>query len=427
MIERYCSSEMAAVWSDASKWRVWLAIEIAVLKARCMTFEGNEDMETAARELGKLPPLNAQDVARHEAILGHDVMAFIAATLVDTGSPQVHQWLHYGLTSSDVVETGQAILLRRANRLVMTAAREALEKVTDLSLAQLEQPYLGRTHGQSAEPTSLGLYFADFAFAIQRSITRLDMAAEQLQLAHISGPLGNYAQTSRNVEEYAARLLGLYTPTTATQVIRRDNLAHWAYCMANLATVCEAFALAVRLGSQTMVNEMHEGYANGRLGSSSMPHKQNPVSAERICGQAKLVRSLVMPITEGIALWDHRDISHSSVERVALPDLCALTEHILTSTAKLAANLVIEGDQMEHTAKEHQGSASEMNFLIRNGYTRKKAYETAAERKDEFVVYCPPPATARVHEGLLEIQRSLASIARAAAACRFDPTTGKVL
>lgn len=411
MIERYTSNEMAAVWSEPNKYAVWAKVESEVMKAQGIRGVVPKDLWRAL-ELVVLP--TPQQVEKQEQVLKHDVMAFLEAWRRNTDNREIHQWLHYGLTSSDVVETGQAIRLGQANWLVLNAGYNLLTCLTDHAFEHRNTIRLGRTHGQAAEPTTWGYRVADFAFAVNRALERLIAASEGVQTAHISGPLGNYAHVSRAVELDVAKALELNAPDSATQVLMRDSLGAWAYAMASLVTICDAVALEIRHGQRQEVRELFEGKAPGQQGSSSMPHKANPITSEKIAGLARLARSYVMPITEGIALWHERDISHSSVERVALPDLCAITEHVIICTTDLIRNLQVNVAQMRYNTAT-QGSATMLNKYIREGLTRNEAYEKAKNGSRET---CAPAGTEHVWDQLallklaLEEARTMAGVSQ---------------
>ena len=385
MIARYTSEEMAEVWSDETKYQAWAEVEIAVMRAQGRHGVVSSDLWQALKLT--LVPTPAQ-VAEQEQVLKHDLMAFLEAWRLNTDNREIHRWLHYGLTSSDIVETGQAVLLAEANWLISNAGYRLLDSLIDHAFKYKNTKRSGRTHGQFAEPTTWGYRVADFAFAVERGLERLGHSCGGVQTAHISGPLGTYAHTSRSVELDVAKELGLAVPDSATQVLMRDSLGAWAYSLASLVTICEAFALEVRHGQRSEVREIFEGRSAGQEGSSSMPHKENPVTAEKICGLAKMARAYVMPLTEGIALWHERDISHSSVERIALPDLCAITEHVLNETAKMVNNLRINEAGMRENTR--QGSTTMLNKYIKEGMTRNEAYQAAKQGTRED---CPPADT----------------------------------
>ena len=400
MIGRYASREMNAVWSEETKYSVWAQIEVEVMKSQARRGVGLESNLWRALQMTEVP--TPAQVAKQEEILKHDVMAFLEAWRLNTKNREVHRWLHYGLTSSDVVETGQAVLLSEANWLISNAGYQLLDALITHAFKYKDTKRSGRTHGQFAEPTTWGYRVADFAFAVERGLDRLGYASGGVQTAHISGPLGNYAHISRAVELDVAKEMGLAAPDSATQVLMRDSLGAWAYSLASLVTICEAFALEVRHGQRSEVQEIFEGTSKGQEGSSSMPHKTNPVTAEKICGLAKMARAYVMPITEGVALWHERDISHSSVERIALPDLCAITEHVLQETTKMVNNLRINQAGMLENTRE--GSTTMLNKYIREGTTRNEAYKAA---KSGFREPCPPADTQHTWDLLSMIRIAL--------------------
>lgn len=400
MIGRYTSREMSAVWSEEAKYAVWAQIEVEVMKSQGRRGVGLESNLWRALQMTEEP--TPAQVAKQEEILKHDVMAFLEAWRLNTKNREVHRWLHYGLTSSDVVETGQAVLLSEANWLISNAGYQLLDALITHAFKYKDTKRSGRTHGQFAEPTTWGYRVADFAFAVERGLDRLGQASGGVQTAHISGPLGNYAHISRAVELDVAKQLRLAAPDSATQVLMRDSLGAWAYSLANLVTICEAFALEVRHGQRSEVREIFEGMSQGQEGSSSMPHKANPITAEKICGLAKMARAYVMPITEGVALWHERDISHSSVERIALPDLCAITEHVLQETTKMVNNLRINQAGMLENTRE--GSTTMLNKYIREGMTRNEAYKAAKTGTRES---CPPADTQHTWDLLSMIRIAL--------------------
>jgi adenylosuccinate lyase len=385
VINRYISKEMSEIWSDPSKHDTWARVEIEVMKAQGKRGIVDADLWRAL-ELVVVP--SPPQVTAQEQALKHDVMAFLEAWRRNTDNREIHRWLHYGLTSSDVVETGQAVLISRANWLIADAGYNLLESLIRHAFEHKNTMRSGRTHGQTAEPTTWGYRVADFAFGISRGLDRLAWSCGGVQTAHISGPLGNYAHVPRSVELDVAKALGLEAPDSATQVLMRDSLGAWAYSLASLVSICEAFALEVRHGQRSEMQELFEGRSAGQEGSSSMPHKENPITSEKICGLARMARAYVMPITEGIALWHERDISHSSVERIAVPDLCAITEHVLQQTNELVKNLRVNHAAMRENTR--QGSTTMLNKYIQEGMTRNEAYQKAKTGMRED---CPPADT----------------------------------
>jgi adenylosuccinate lyase len=400
MINRYNSPEMAAVWSDQNKIETWARIELEVMKAQGKRGIVEPDLWRAL-ELVLLP--TPDEVAHQELTLKHDVMAFLEAWRLKTDNREIHRFLHFGLTSSDIVETSQAVLLSQATWLISSAGYDLLDALIEHAFRYKDTRRAGRTHGQVAEPTTWGYRVADIAFALDRSLDRLAYAVIGTQSAHISGPIGNYAHVPRSVELDVARELGLNAPNSATQVLMRDSLGAWAYSLANLVSVCEAFALEVRHGQRTELSELFEGTTKGQEGSSSMPHKANPVTSEKICGLARMARAYVMPLTEGTALWHERDISHSSVERIALPDLCAITEHVLAATTELVKNLRINAAKMHYNGSS-QGSTTMLNKYIRAGMTRNEAYQAAKFGTRE---QCEPADTQHTWDALATLRLAI--------------------
>jgi adenylosuccinate lyase len=391
---------MAAVWSDENKIGTWAHVELEVMKAQGKRGAVEPDLWRAL-DLVLLP--TPSQVEAQELILKHDVMAFLEAWRQNTDNRELHRFLHFGLTSSDVVETANAVMIGQATYLISVAGYDLLEALIEHAFKYKNTRRAGRTHGQVAEPTTWGYRVADIAFALDRSLDRLGFSMSGVQTAHISGPLGNYAHVARAVELDVARELGLNAPNSATQVLMRDSLGAWAYSLANLVSICEAFALEVRHGQRTEVRELFEGRSAGQEGSSSMPHKENPVSSEKICGLARLARAYVMPITEGIALWHERDISHSSVERVAVPDLCAIAEHVLATTRDLVKNLRVNAEGMHYNVST-EGSSTMLNKYIKAGMTRAEAYKAAKSGTRET---CEPADTEHTWDSLTMLRLAM--------------------
>lgn len=396
MIDRYTCGHIKAIWSEEHKYEIWRVVEIEIAKAQV-----EFDIIPAAvpRRLADTKAPSAKQVEKHEVELKHDVLAFLAAYRDNIKDKEAKRWLHYGLTSSDIVDTAQAMLIRQSTLHLLQSSHTLTEKLRDHALLHWDTVRAGRTHGQNAEPTTWGYRVADFVFAMARANRRIVNATQELCVAHISGPLGNYAHTPPEVEQRVAVVLGLKTPASATQIVMRDRLGEWAYSLAAFATVCEAFALEIRHSARSEVSEVFEGTTKGQRGSSSMPHKVNPVTAEKICGLAKLARSYVMPLTEGIAVWHERDISHSSVERVAIVDLLAISDHIAESMLTLIEGLFVDKEQMVFHA-ETQGTAATLLKLVRKGTDRDEAYRQVREMAVEDLEDCPPARVDHVKEML---------------------------
>jgi adenylosuccinate lyase len=372
--QRYTSIAMREVWSDDSRYRRWRVVELAVLHARAALGEIGSDI-VAAAEAAPMPSPAAVEEA--EAVTRHDLVAFL--TVWRAGMPdRAADWVHRGLTSSDTVDTALALTVQAASDLLLVAADDFVAALRDHALVHRRTLRLGRTHGQAAVPETWGHRFADFAFAAARSRGRLRAAREAVSIGKISGPTGTYANLDPRIEQLAAARLDLIPTPVATQVVARDCLAEWTFALSMLASVAESVALEIRHCQRFEVSEVAEPVTPEQSGSSAMPHKRNPVRSEKVCGLARVVRSLVLPVAEGIALWHERDISHSSVERICLPEAAALTEHALTTMTDVIRNLLVSQDQMRstlHDAGAVVASDVILSLLIERGLSQAMAYE----------------------------------------------------
>jgi adenylosuccinate lyase len=380
--DRYTSSEMRAVWSDDARYRRRREVELAVLHARRDLGEVEPSIVSAA-EAVPAPSPAAVDAA--ETVTRHDVVAFLRVWTADMPDA-VAGWIHRGLTSSDIVDTALALAVRTASDLLLTAANDLVAALRDHALAHRHTVRLGRTHGQAATPDIWGHRVADFAFAAARSRDRLGRARDLVSVGKISGPVGTYATLDPRVEKLATARLGLGYAPVATQVIARDCLAEWTFALSTLATVADSIAIEIRHSQRFEVGELAEPVSSGQAGSSAMPHKRNPVRCEKVCGLARVVRSLVLPVTEGIALWHERDISHSSVERICLPEAAALTEHILTTMTDIVRNLRVNSERMRSTLDLAGAVVSSdilLSALTDRGLPRNTAYDIVSRASEE--------------------------------------------
>jgi adenylosuccinate lyase len=374
MIERYTLPEMGRVWSEARKYELWGRVELLVLEAFAQAGTVPADSVEAVRS-AKIPTPEA--VAAVEAVTDHDVIAFLTAWADNTTPRSAAAWVHYGMTSSDLLDTALAVQLTEASDLLIAKATRLVAVLRDHALAHRDTLRPGRTHGVHAEPDSWGHRVADFAFAMARSRDRLVRAREAVAVGTLSGPVGSYSNIEPAIEAQVMTALGLRPAEVATQVVMRDGMAEWVGALALAATVCEAVALEVRHGQRTEVRELAEPFRSGQKGSSSMPHKKNPVRAERITGLARIVRGYVTPVTEGIPLWHERDISHSSVERIALPDASVLTDYVLHLTTGLIEGLTVDAARMRANLDLTGGliySSAVLLALVSAGLSREDAY-----------------------------------------------------
>jgi adenylosuccinate lyase len=374
MIERYTLPEMGRVWSEAHKYELWCRVEVLVLEAHA---RAGTVPDQSVNPVRSAPPPSPQAVAAVEAVTDHDVIAFLTAWADNTTPRSAAAWVHYGMTSSDLLDTALAVQLAEASDLLIAKASRLVAVLRDHALAHAGTLRAGRTHGIQAEPDTWGHRVADFAFAMARSRDRLVRAREAVAVGQLSGPVGTYSNIDPAIEAEVMPALGLRPADVSTQVVMRDGIAEWISALAIAATVCEAVALEVRHGQRTEVRELAEPFRSGQKGSSAMPHKKNPIRSERICGLARVVRGYVTPVTEGIPLWHERDISHSSVERVALPDAAIATDYLLQLTAGLVEGLTVDAARMRLNLDATGGliySSAVLLELVSGGMSREDAY-----------------------------------------------------
>lgn len=372
MLSRYTTDEMAAIWSDDARYARWRDVEIAVVQARVACGMTSSEVLDA---ITRVPTPTAAQVSEIEAEVRHDVVAFLYAW-TDQMDPAVAAHIHHGLTSSDIVDTALAIALGNASDLILKQAQQLIVSLADTALEHRDTLCVARTHGQAAAFDVVGHRFADFAFAIDRGMTRLRATQGRLMVANLSGPVGTGAGLPIDLVSRAAEMLSLSLPEVTTQVVFRDTIATWVTNLALLAAVCEAVATDIRIGQHDGVAEVAELTGHAQEGSSAMPHKRNPIGAENVTGLARLVRGYVHPAIESIALWQHRDISHSSVERVVLPDAAALTEHGLRTTTRLVQGLYIDHEQLQgniRRAGPRLASSRLMIEQLQQGLPRREA------------------------------------------------------
>lgn len=342
MLARYTSEAMAAVWSDEHKIDLWHRVEVAVIQAYCD--EGVFPAEIAGLAAATPPP-TWERVLECEAATRHDVAAFLLAWATDMPDA-LGSRIHRGLTSSDVVDTALSMQLAETSAILAARLDSLVAILRDHALAHLDVVRIGRTHGQHATQDTWGHRIAEFAAASARARRRFAMAADTVAAGKVSGPTGTHENVPQAVERRALSALGLHRSEVSSQIVLRDRIASWMCELAQLATLCEAIATEVRLGQLSEISEVFEADAHAQIGSSAMPHKRNPISAEKICGLARVVRGYLIPILEDVVSWQQRDISHSSAERICLPDAAAAVEHILAQTAALMSGLVVDADRM---------------------------------------------------------------------------------
>src|SRR5499433_1408029 len=374
VIGRYTLPEVGRVWSEAHKYELWCQVETLVLEAHAAAGTVPADSVAPVRAA---PPPTPEAVAAYEAVTEHDVIAFLSAWADNTSPREAAAYVHFGLTSSDLLDTALALQRTEASDLLITRASELVAALREHGLAHSGTLRVGRTHGIHAEPDIWGHRVADFAFAVARCRDRLVRAREAVAVGKLSGPVGTYSNIDPAIEARVMRELGLRPADVATQVVFRDGIAEWVNVLALLATACEAVALEVRHGQRTEVAELAEPFSAGQKGSSAMPHKRNPIRSERICGLARVVRGYVTPVMEGMALWHERDISHSSVERVALPDAAIATDYLVHLTTGVISGLTVYPARMRANLESTGGliyTSSILLELVRAGMSREDAY-----------------------------------------------------
>jgi len=372
LIPRYTRPEMGKIWSDENKFRCWLQVEVAA--------------SLTLAEAGIVPPEAAQAIARKgdfdlkrihdiEAEVKHDVIAFTTAVAERIG-PEA-RWLHYGLTSNDVVDTAQALQVKEASHII----RGDLEKLKAVLGRRAQEfkhtPTIGRTHGIHAEPTTFGLKLANWYAEMERNITRFERSAEEMRVGKLSGAVGNFAHLEPEMEVRICERLGLQAAPISSQVIQRDRHAYYVATLATIAATLDKIATEIRHLQRTEVREAEEFFSEKQKGSSAMPHKRNPITCEQICGLARVVRSNAQAAFENVALWHERDISHSSVERVILPDSTILVDYLLGKTTNLIDTLLVYPNRMLKNLESTGGlvfSGQLLLDLAEHGMSREDAY-----------------------------------------------------
>jgi adenylosuccinate lyase len=373
VIARYSRPAMAGVWSDESRFACWLEVELASLDAWAELGAVPEEAARAIREQARPP--SPERVAELEATLHHDTAAFVDAVAETLGLEG--RWFHHGLTSSDVVDTALALQVREAGALLLETLERALAAVVTRAQEHRQTICIGRTHGIHAEPTTFGLKLAGWAFELDRGRVRLHSALERMRVGKLSGAVGTYAATSPELERLACERLGLEPEPVSTQVIPRDRHAELLAALALVAASVERFAVEIRQLARTEVAEVAEPFGKGQKGSSAMPHKRNPVVAERLCGLARVVRANAQVGLENVALWHERDISHSSAERVVLPDSFLALDYMLERFAWLVSGLEVRPERMLRNLESGNGlffSQRLLLALVESGLERDEAY-----------------------------------------------------
>src|SRR5215218_5303431 len=373
MIQRYTHPDMGAIWSEQRRYETWLEVELAATDAMA---DAGLVPKDAARELRANAAFDIARIEEIEQTTQHDVIAFTTAVAENVGPAA--RWLHFGLTSSDVVDTAQALQMREACSLIVKNVGFLMEAVRERAEEHRHTPMIGRTHGVHAEPMTFGLKLALWYAELQRNLDRVLRARDAVSVGMISGAVGTFAHLDPVIEARVCERLGLQPAPVASQVIQRDRHAELLSALAITAASLEKFALEIRGLQKTEIGELEEPFAKGQKGSSAMPHKRNPIGCEQVVGLARLVRGNCHAAFENIALWHERDISHSSVERVILPDSFIAVDHMLRRMTRIVRGMVVYPERMRENLERSRGvvfSGTVLLELAKKGVSREQAYE----------------------------------------------------
>ena len=374
MIERYSRAQMRKVWTEENKFNAYLKVEILA--------------DRAWSELGVIPKEDVDKIEANakfdinriyeiEAQTKHDVVAFTRAVSESLGEER--KWVHYGLTSTDVVDTANGYLMKQANEILLKDIKDFMDVLYKQALKYKNTPCIGRTHGIHADITSFGLKWVLWYEEMQRNLTRFTEACKNIECGKMSGAVGNFANIPPFIQDYVCEHLGIQSANVSTQVLQRDRHAYYMATLAVIASSLEQMAFEIRNLQRTEVHELEEAFSKGQKGSSAMPHKRNPISSENICGCARVMRGYMAAFYENVALWHERDISHSSTERIILPDATMLLDYMLTRFKGILENVVVYPETMIENIYKTNGvifAQRVMNALINKGLVREEAYDT---------------------------------------------------
>jgi len=382
VISRYTREEMGRIWTDLSRFQIWMDVELAAVEA--MAAEGLIP-EEAARKLRasawEITDNDVGEILKIESVTRHDVIAFL--THMERRMGPDARYLHMGMTSSDVLDTALALQLKKSADLLLADVDELREAVREQAEKHKNTPMVGRTHGIHAEPTTFGLILAVWHQELGRQRQRLEAARERIAVGKCSGAVGTFAHLPLSVEEQVCQRLGLSPEPVSNQVVQRDRHAEFFCVLANLGATIEKMAINIRHFQRTEVREVSESFKKGQRGSSAMPHKKNPIGTENLTGVARLLRSYAVAALENVALWHERDISHSSVERVIGPDATILCDYALARMTRIVSGMVVDTGRMKHNLDLTGGlvySQGVLLALVRAGMEREKAYEVVQKK-----------------------------------------------
>jgi len=373
MIPRYTRKEMADIWSEENKFKKYLEVEIAALEGWSKIGVIPEDDVEKIKERAKI---DIERINEIEKITNHDVIAFVEQVSETTG--EEGKYIHFGLTSSDIIDTSFSLILREAGRLILNDIEELLKILKEKAIKYKDTVMIGRTHGIHAEPITLGFKIGTWYFEFLRNKERMEKAIDEISVGKISGAVGTFSNVEPEVEEYVCNKFNLKSERFSTQIISRDRYAYFIATCGIIASSCEKIALQIRLLQQTEISEVFEPFGKGQKGSSAMPHKRNPVLCERVCGLARVIKKNVNVALENVALWHERDISHSSAERIILPESTILLDYILNLLIKIIDGMEIKTENMKKNLEILNNvyfSQKLLNSLVLKGVSRKEAYE----------------------------------------------------
>jgi adenylosuccinate lyase len=378
MIERYSRPEMAAIWTEENKFNSWLEVELCACEAWAdLGVIPKED----AQKLRENASFNINRINEIELETRHDVIAFTRAVSETVGAER--KWVHYGLTSTDVVDTALGYVLKQANAIIHQDLISFIDILRNKAIEHKYTVMMGRTHGVHAEPTTFGLKLALWLEEMKRNLDRFQHAADGVQFGKISGAVGTYANIDPTIEEFVCRKLGTKPAPISTQTLQRDRHAEYMATLALIATSLDKFATEIRGLQKSEFREVEEPFAKGQKGSSAMPHKRNPIGCENISGLSRVIRGHMLSAYENVTLWHERDISHSSVERVILPDATMLLDYMLNRFMNIVKNLTVFPENMKRNMQSTFGvpfSGRVMTKLIDKGFAREQAYDTVQPR-----------------------------------------------
>jgi adenylosuccinate lyase len=373
MIQRYSRPQMSKLWSDEQRFLAWLDVELAVVDY----YHGQGVISDDEQKLLHQATFNIDRISEIESETRHDVVAFTRSLSESLGEEA--RWIHYGLTSTDVVDTALGVVFKKVNAILFEDLLVLKETLRNQAIKYKHTPCIGRTHGVHADISSFGLKFALWFDEINRQIERFQLVSKEVEVGKISGAVGTFAHTSPQLQDFVCEKLGLTSSNMSTQTLQRDRHAHYISVLALIASTLEKIGVELRHLQRTEVREVEEGFAKGQKGSSAMPHKRNPISSENIAGCARIIRGYMISSFENIPLWHERDISHSSAERILFPDATILLDYMLDRSNRILSNLVVFEDRMLSNIYLTHGvifAQRVMTILIdQQGYTREVAYD----------------------------------------------------